>query len=185
MGRARTIGQVAVQFVAVVYLTLVVSLLFWSHAPQLIGWQPRVVLTGSMLPVIQPGDVSVIGPAVPGPVTLPKGRVVLVRDESMTSGFYLHRVVRYDVSGRLVTKGDANSTPDTQHVAPDAVRGQLRLVVPLVGRPVVWLQNGDYLPIVLVVGATWATLVVVLGGRRPGGGQGPTGQVLEAPQIVY
>ncbi len=168
MGRLRTLAVAGLQFVAVVYLTLVVSLLFWSHAPQLIGWQPRVVLTGSMMPVVQPGDVSVIGPAVVGSATLPRGRVVLVRDEDMASGYYLHRVVGYDADGGVITKGDANATADTRPVAPEQVKGQLRLVVPMVGRPVVWLQNGDYLPIGGAVLATWATLVVVMGGRRPG-----------------
>jgi signal peptidase len=167
MSRFRMIATAWLQFVAVAYLTLVVSLLFWSHAPQLVGWHPRVVLTGSMMPVIQPGDVSVIGPAVVGPATLPKGRVILVRDEEMASGYYLHRVVRYDAEGRVVTKGDANPTVDTDPVAPEQVRGQLRLLVPMVGRPVVWLQNGEYLPVVGVVLATWVTLVIVLGGRRP------------------
>ncbi len=178
MRAIKTISLAAVQLVALGYLSIVVSLLFWSHAPQLIGWQPRVVLTGSMLPSIQPGDVSVIGPARVGPATLPTGRVVLVRDDSMTSGFYLHRIVGYDDSGRLITKGDANAGNDTNPVAPQAVRGQLRLVVPLVGRPVLWLQHGDYLPIAFLVVATWVTLVVVLGGRRLVPREGPQRPVL-------
>lgn len=166
-GTARWVAAIAVQFAAVVYLTLVTSLVFWSRAPQLIGWQPRVVLTGSMLPVIQPGDVAVIGPAVVGPGTLPRGRVVLVRDPAMRSGFYLHRVLRYDESGRLITKGDANAVPDSDPVEPSAVIGQLRLVVPLIGRPVIWTSARDYLALALTGVATWASLTVVLGRRHP------------------
>jgi signal peptidase len=167
MSRARRAAAAGLQFLAVAYLTVVAGLLFWSHAPQAIGWHPRVVLTGSMLPVIRPGDVSVIGPAAVGPITLPKGRVVLVRDESMRSGFYLHRVVGYDAAGRVVTKGDANRTADSEHVPADAIRGQLRLVVPVVGLPVVWLQNDRYVPLLVTGALTWSGLIVLLGGRRP------------------
>jgi len=167
MGTVRWIGAAAARFAAVVYLTVVTSLLFWSHAPHLIGWQPRVVLTGSMLPVIEPGDVAVIGPAVVGPGTLPRGRVVLVRDPAMPSGFYLHRVLRYDDAGRVITKGDANQVPDSDPVEPASVLGQLRLVVPLIGRPVIWIAERDYLGLALAAAATWASLVVVLGRREP------------------
>lgn len=170
----RGVVVVCVQFAAVCYLTVVASLLFWSHAPELVGWQPRVVLTGSMMPVIRPGDVSVIAPAQPGPTTLPKGRIVLVRDASMRSGFYLHRVVRYDAQGRIVTKGDANASEDTTPVLALQIAGQLRLVVPLVGLPVVWLQDKAYVELVTTALLTWVALSVVARGssawrpQRPG-----------------
>ncbi len=160
----RTAFTLLAQFAAVAYLTMVASLLFWSHGPQLVGWHPRVVLTGSMMPVIQPGDVSVIGPAVVGPATLPKGRIVLVRDAEMRSGFYLHRVVRYDEQGRIITKGDANHTEDSAPVLAIQITGQLRLVVPLVGLPVVWLQNAQYVQVGLTLVGTWVSLVVIAGG---------------------
>ncbi|MFZ0161324.1 MAG: signal peptidase I, partial [Kineosporiaceae bacterium] len=171
MNRTRHIGGLAVQFLAVLYLTVVVSLLFWSHAPQLIGWHPRVVITGSMMPVIAPGDVSVIGPAEVGPATLPRGRIVLVSAPAMRSGYYLHRVLRYTESGQVITKGDANRIADSDPVAREAIRGQLRLVVPLVGRPVIWLAERNY-PALLAAGVgTWVSLVIVMGPlprRRPG-----------------
>jgi signal peptidase len=176
MDVVRKIAAPVLQFAAVAYLTVIASLLFWSHAPRLVGWDPRVVLTGSMTPVIQPGDVSVIGPATVGPATLPRGRVVLVRAPQMSTGYYLHRLVRYDADGRLVTRGDANPSNDSVPVSPEAVRGQLRLLVPVVGRPVVWLGDGNYVALVLVGAATWLSL---LGVTRPNrvrarpGGAGP------------
>jgi len=113
------------------------------------------------MPVIQPGDVGVIGPASVGPASLPRGRVILVKDETMPSGFYLHRVVRYDDQRRIITKGDANGSEDSPPVLAAQVMGQLRLVVPLVGRPVVWLQNDQYGYVAGIAAATWAALTVV------------------------
>ncbi len=148
---------------ALAYLSAASSLLFWSHAPQLAGWEPRVVLTGSMLPAIRPGDVALIAPEdasapAPGP-----GSVVLVRDPGRSSGFYLHRLMRYDGQGRLVTRGDANPSDDWPAVERSRVAGRLRLVVPTVGLPMLWLREGDWRSLALAGGGTWTALVLALG----------------------
>ena len=39
----------SLQLASIAYLASVGGLLWWSHAPMLVGWQPKVVLTGSML----------------------------------------------------------------------------------------------------------------------------------------
>jgi signal peptidase len=157
----------ALRLVALGYLSAAGSLLFWSHAPQVVGWQPRVVLSGSMLPSVRPGDVALIGPAPVGKATLPPGRVVLVRDPGRSSGFYLHRVVRYDDQGRIVTRGDANITEDWPAVEAPRVAGQLRLVVPAVGLPLLWWRDREWPALALAAVLTWAALVLALGLLRP------------------
>jgi hypothetical protein len=156
-------ARASLQLGSVAYLAAVGGLLWWSHAPMLVGWNPRVVLTGSMLPVVRPGDVALIGPAQP---PLPAGRILLVEDPSRESGTYLHRVVRHEGDGRLVTKGDANASEDHPAVDPERVEGQLRLLVPVVGRPVVWLHDRRYLPVGGSFVATWAALAFALGLRE-------------------
>jgi signal peptidase I len=125
------------------------------------------VISGSMLPTIRPGDVALVAPATPGPTTLPPGRIVLVRDPSRSTGFYLHRVKRYDGAGNLVTRGDANQVDDYPAVAPARIAGQLRLVVPLVGVPMLWWQEHDWLRLSILGGLSWSALVLAFGvGRR-------------------
>ena len=159
------------RFVALGYLGVSASLLFWSHAPQVVGWQPRVVLTGSMLPTVRPGDVALVAPApaTVGRATLPPGGIVLVRDPGRSSGYYLHRVVRYDEAGRMVTKGDANSVEDWPAVESSRVAGQLRLVVPAIGLPLLWWRDRDWPALAVAGGLTWTALVLALGlfSRRP------------------
>jgi signal peptidase len=151
------------RLVAFGYLAVAASLLFWSHAPQVVGWQPRVVLTGSMLPSVHPGDVALVAPATVGKATLAQGAIVLVRDPGRSSGYYLHRVVRYDEAGRIVTKGDANPTEDWPAVEPPRVAGQLRLVVPVVGLPLLWWRDRDWAALAAAGGLTWTALVLALG----------------------
>ena len=159
------------RLVALGYLAAAGSLLFWSHAPQVVGWQPRVVLTGSMLPAVRPGDVALVAPApaTVGKATLPPGGIVLVRDPGRSSGYYLHRIVRYDDAGRIVTKGDANPTEDWPAVEAPRVAGQLRLVVPAVGLPLLWWRDRDWPALAVGAGLTWTALVLALGlvRRRP------------------
>ncbi len=161
-GRWNGVVQV-LRLVALGYLSAAGSLLFWSHAPQAVGWQPRVVLSGSMLPSVRPGDVALVGPATVGTAALPPGRVVLVRDPGRSSGFYLHRVVRYDAEGRPVTRGDANASEDWPAVEASRVAGQLRMVVPAVGLPMLWYRERAWAPLAVTGAGTWAALVLALG----------------------
>lgn len=149
--------------VAVAYLTAAAGLLWWSTVPVVAGWQPTVVLTGSMAPALDPGDVVLVGPVAASPQVLPPGRVALVRDPSRDTGTYLHRVAEWD-DGAVVTRGDANATADAP-VAPEQVLGQVRLVVPAIGLPAVWLRTGDVLPLVAVLLVTWLALLAVARGR--------------------
>ncbi len=164
-----------VRLVSLVYVSSIGGLLFWSHAPVLVGWQPRVVLTGSMSPVIRPGDVALVNVVRPGE-DLPLGRILLVRDPSRPSGFYLHRLVRYDDAGLMVTKGDANPTVDVPAIGRDRVAGQVRLLVPVVGAPLVWLRDGRRAEVGIVAVASWAAVALAIGlrtdGERPAGGGG-------------
>jgi signal peptidase len=156
----------SLQLASIAYLSSVGGLLWWSHAPMLVGWQPKVVLTGSMLPVIRPGDVALVGPANPrDQLLLPPGRIVLVEDRGRESGTYLHRVVRYEDNGFLVTKGDANPTEDHPSVDPARVRGQVRMLVPAIGRPVVWVHDHRYTTLGVSLGLTWAAMAFTLAAR--------------------
>lgn len=154
---------------AFAYLGAAGGLLWWAGVPRVVGWEPRVVLTGSMEPVLRPGDVVLVAPVTVSPKELPPGRVLLVDDPERPAGTYLHRLVRYDEAGLLVTRGDANASEDNPAVAPGRVLGQVRLAVPLVGLPSVWLRSGEVLPLVALTAGTWGAVVVGASAlRRPG-----------------
>ena len=142
-----------------------------------------------MMPTIRPGDVALIGPATVGKAALPPGHIVLVRDPGRSSGFYLHRVVRYDDAGRIVTRGDANPSEDWPAVDAPRVAGQLRLVVPAVGLPLLWWQDRDWPALAVGGGLTWIALVLALGLVRRRAGRGLTaveraGRRLAAVQVA-
>jgi len=122
---------------------LLLSMLAWAVVPTLLfGWDPMVVTSGSMSPLIDTGDVVLIDPdhGQPG-----KGSVVAF---DLGDGPVVHRVIRANADGSLTTRGDANQADDSSLVRNADLMGTGRLLVPFIG-------------MVRVVG--WGWLVAVIG----------------------
>ncbi|MHA3703818.1 LamG-like jellyroll fold domain-containing protein [Jatrophihabitans sp. YIM 134969] len=138
-------------------LGVLVSLLVWAVAPAAAGLHPTVVMTGSMLPRLVPGDV-VFSRSVPSN-QLTLGQTLLYDDPDQPGHLRMHRWVDVAADGRLVTKGDANPERDSTPVERSAVRGVASLRVPFVARPVIWAHEGRTAPLVLTALALLALLV--------------------------
>src|SRR3712207_2565699 len=114
-------------------------LLLVSVLPVVIGWQSTVVLSGSMRPALEPGDVAVVRP-VPT-ADLEPGQVVLADDPDLPGRLRLHRIVAVEAGG-LRLRGDANPAADSSLVDPSAVHGIGTLRLPMIGLPAVWAGIG-------------------------------------------
>ncbi|WP_152189013.1 signal peptidase I [Georgenia satyanarayanai] len=128
-------------------LATLAGLLVWTVLPVLIGWQPSVVLSGSMEPAIRTGDV-VVTREIPASRLRP-GQVLLADAPGEEGSRLLHRFDSTDDDGGIVLRGDANETADTLPVTTDAVHGVGVLRVPWVGLPYAWSVQGRYVPVVL------------------------------------
>jgi signal peptidase len=151
---ARTLAAAAV--------TLTIGLAAWSVLPRVAGWSPSVVMTGSMEPRLNPGDVVLSAPATAHDVH--PGQVVLVRNPAVPSRMLMHRFVHWNDAGDLVTKGDANPHEDSTPVPPGNVRGLPRLRLPYIGLGVVWLHNRDWRHLGFAALAVLAALGLLSGG---------------------
>jgi signal peptidase len=148
------------RLVMLVAALMIPSMLVWTVVPTLFGWHSELVLTGSMVPKIRPGDVVVAQPRAADQVE--PGQVVLVVNPARPGTLLLHRIVRRDPDGSLVTRGDANPSPDSTPVMAAQVRGLGRLKVPYIGLPVIWARDGRVPPravlamaVAVVAGAAW------------------------------
>ncbi|MFZ7104353.1 MAG: signal peptidase I [Peptococcaceae bacterium] len=119
-------------------LTCVISVLMVWFAVGLFPVYPKVIITGSMMPVIDPGDV-VIMKKVDGE-TIKVGDVVQFRYAEMD---VIHRVI--EVTGedplQYKTKGDNNSSPDSEPVSAQQIEGRLVKVIPKIGWPTLILRS--------------------------------------------
>ena len=126
----------------VVNLVLIVSsYLKPDELPGVLGVKPAVVLSGSMDPAIQVGDLIFVNDC--DPASLKEGDVVCY----LSSGKAItHRIVSIaegdDGQPRLVTKGDANNAEDRLAVSFDQVQGQWSGArVPGLGNAILFMQT--------------------------------------------
>lgn len=117
---------------AIVVLVLS-GVIVWFAGPRLLGWQPLVVLTGSMEPTLPLGSVAFTEPLPAQEVRV--GDVVTFRHPDGGPDMVTHRVVEVlegpPVSFR--TKGDANEILDTWVVPAANVVGIVRHNIPYMG----------------------------------------------------
>ncbi len=95
----------------------------------------RVVLTGSMIPTINPGDIILTTPVKN--VTPKTGSVVAYvgrRFDGTAVGVFSHRIIGGDATSGFIVKGDHNPAPDTQRPKPEDITGVVIFVIPLIGR---------------------------------------------------
>lgn len=116
-------------------------------------WQPVVISSGSMQPLIQTGDVVLIED-IESSEDLQPSNVITFRDPSRNGTLVTHRIETVNDDGTFTTRGDANGFPDMTPVSPEAVEGRGAYLVPMIGMPVTWLAKGQLLAFALWAGVT-------------------------------
>lgn len=104
---------------------------------KLAGGGAYVITSGSMEPNYPIGSVVV---AVPVPFD--KLCVDDVVSFKHSEGVATHRIISLDAENKTIqTKGDANDTPDGDDIPFEDVIGRVRVCVPGIGRPLLWLKG--------------------------------------------
>ena len=94
----------------------------------------RIVLTGSMKPAINPGDIIITTPISHkspkvGDVIAYQAR----RFSGQAIGVFSHRIIGGDLQSGFVVKGDANKTPDNQKPVAKDILGVVLFTIPFLG----------------------------------------------------
>ncbi|MCD6340545.1 MAG: signal peptidase I [Desulfurococcales archaeon] len=103
------------------------------------GFKPAVIVSGSMEPTLNVGDVVIISES--GAEGVKVGDIV---GYVSREGLIVHRVVGYDYINNekfLILKGDANREPDTEPVHPQQVLGKYMFKLPNVGWVAIYLKK--------------------------------------------
>ena len=120
-------------------ISMACSLSMWIAFPwAVLGWSPTLVTSGSMEPLVTPGDVVMVRPVTPQELT---ANTVVLYDRPDT-GRVLHRILEPLPDGTFRTGGDANASPDSAFVHVEDIEGAAVLAVPWIGRPSLWLHEG-------------------------------------------
>ncbi|WP_440947272.1 signal peptidase I [Methanosarcina sp. T3] len=124
----KEILQVAIVLVTALFLiNTLIPLLTGSE-------KAMVVLSGSMTPIMLPGDMIVVESVNPEELTA--GDVIAFLDPGGKDTFVTHRIVKIEEEGEkriFRTKGDANEEEDFFKVPDSDVVGKLIFVIPFAG----------------------------------------------------
>ncbi len=122
------------RFAEALAVGLIVGLMLLILVPVVIGWRPYTVLTGSMRPVIQPGDVVMDRPVQASKLHV--GDVVTFKDQTRNGRLVTHRI-RSIAQGRqftaVETRGDANNTSERWQVQSKDRIGVVVYTLPWIG----------------------------------------------------
>ena len=135
-GAARIAGRVAPWLVRGVMGLAVLAFLVLAVGPHLLGYRTMTMLTPSMSPGIDPGDVTIVTPIAVSEVT--EGMVITYHKPVDDRSLVTHRVVSVetgsDGSVQVRTKGDANDAIDpwTASLQGDTAY-EVRAVIPDLG----------------------------------------------------
>ena len=142
------------------YLVMVVVLGASALLPSLFGMTSTTIVSGSMTPRINVGDVVVSRPVDADDVdSFEAGDVVTFRDPEQDR-LVTHRIIEVLDDGTFRTRGDANRDADRTPVPRDHVVARPIVLVPMAGLPAHWLSTGSYVHVVGFLGVTAAAFVV-------------------------
>lgn len=105
------------------------------------SYKPKVIMTGSMEPLISPGDIVIVH-KIEGKEAR-EGDIIMFPHGDMK---VTHRIVAVNDEGgqtTFTTRGDANPSPDSETVLADNVQGKVIKIIPKLGR-VTMLLRGDF-----------------------------------------
>ncbi|MEZ2391140.1 signal peptidase I [bacterium RCC_150] len=142
----------------------VAAFLFLAVGPRVLGYQTSTMLTGSMSPLINPGDVVI---TVPVPVKdLKVGDIITYHIPVQDQRVETHRIINLAINNQgtatIQTKGDANNGADPwiASLAPGNVDREV-FTVPYIGNAIRALRDPALLH-TLMYGAPAALVVMLL-----------------------
>ena len=123
-----------------------------NKTPSFFGKKAFVIISGSMIPEIQIGDVVIVDETD----NVKVGDIIAFRRESTV---IVHRIVKeMNVKENVMyqTKGDNNNVEDPELVEVSSIEGVCVGKIPYIGKILMWLYNN----LILVIGIIIVLLVV-------------------------
>lgn len=130
----------------IILLLTVVSFVFVLIFP-LFGLKPYIVQSGSMEPVIHTGSVVYINELAKNDIEV--GDIIAYRLTNRI--FVTHRVVEMS-NDSVITKGDANESPDLAPISKKNIIGKFMFTIPWIGYPITRIKENPLIAIPLICG---------------------------------
>jgi signal peptidase I len=128
-------------FTTLAVLVILAAAVALAVVPRVLDGAALTVLTGSMVPTYNPGDVVVVRGVDDAEREVQIGDVVSFQPLPNDPTLITHRVVATSFTSegiRFVTRGDANSADD-EPLIPEQIKGEVVYGIPWVGHVSLWL----------------------------------------------
>jgi signal peptidase I len=128
-------------FTTLAVLVILAAAVALAVVPRVLDGAALTVLTGSMVPTYNPGDVVVVRGVDDAKREVQIGDVVSFQPLPNDPTLITHRVVATSFTSegiRFVTRGDANSADD-EPLIPEQIKGEVVYGIPWVGHVSLWL----------------------------------------------
>ncbi|MBE6050610.1 MAG: signal peptidase I [Clostridium sp.] len=141
-------------YLVLAFLVFISFMGFYSYKsgkqPEILGYKFYVVLTGSMVPTINPGDLVIVK-------NVPADEIKV--DDVITFGsenikeVTTHRVkeIKSNENLEFVTKGDANNVEDPAPIKSTLLQGKVVKCIPKVGSALKFLKENMVIIIVSII----------------------------------
>ena len=127
-------------------VTSLISIAIIWFAAGVFSVYPSVIVTGSMEPMIKPGDVILVK-KVEDINDIKMGDVVQFKRGNILISHRIIEIVEDGGPKSYRTKGDNNSVADSNLVKPEQIKGQIIQVVPKIGWPTLLLKSNSDVPL--------------------------------------
>lgn len=114
-----------VVFIPIIILNVIMIVRSYTdsdHIPSVFGYAPVIVLSGSMSPTFEVGDMIIIQKT--DPATLKVNDVICYLEEESAVTHRIMEIQQVDGQPVFITQGDANNAEDIAPVNPDQVQGK-------------------------------------------------------------
>ena len=132
-------------YVCLTFLGIITVLLLMSVLPITGNFKLKIVLSGSMEPIIKTGSIVVVKPlsTSSGQADYKIGDIITFQT-AINKELITHRIYDIKVVGnepRYITKGDANNAPDQREIIQREIIGKLLFSLPYLGYVVDFAQK--------------------------------------------
>lgn len=110
-----------------------------DEAPDFLGYKPFIVLSGSMEPTINTGDIAIIKKCTPE--ELKEGDIIAFRSGKSVITHRIIEIKKNENEIKLITKGDNNNSEDRYPIDLENVEGIFVYRIPKLGNFAMFLQT--------------------------------------------
>lgn len=122
---------------------LLILFVFVGFVAGFFKYMPVAIMSNSMAKLINRGDIVIIDKLSQDEKK--ELQIYDIIEYELDGSMIVHRIVEIetDNSGNMIftTKGDNNDSVDNEKVLENQVRGKVKLKIPVIGYPVIWLND--------------------------------------------